>query len=371
MEMNRQQIMLVGALFVAQIVRAQAPTADTLICTDGEKLVGHLISATSSSVVFKSDAAGQVTVDWSKIQELHSSSAFAVLPKGLKLRGAHDASKVPQGTLSVADGKAAVAPANAATPQTVSVTDVAQVVSESSFQNALHARNLLQGWNGGASAGLSYTDSTQESQTYTVAVNLARAVPGESWMDQRSRTLLTFNDAYGKITQPGTPSTKTSTLHLGLEQDWYLRPRLFAFGQALLDHDYSQGLDLQQDYGGGLGLVVVKTAVQEFDAKASLDYIDQQFTFSSENKNLVASTFGETYLLKFKHRIVFNESGNYSPAWNDSHAYSSVANASLTFPVYRRLGFTVGAIDSFLNDPPPGFKKNSFILTLGASYSIH
>ena len=32
---------------------------DVLIFTDGEKLIGHLESATSSSVVFKSDMAGR------------------------------------------------------------------------------------------------------------------------------------------------------------------------------------------------------------------------------------------------------------------------------------------------------------------------
>jgi len=66
---------------------------------------------------------------------------------------------------------------------------------------------------------------------------------------------------------------------------------------------------------------------------------------------------------------VFTEPGDYIPAWNDTNAFSAVVNANLTFPVYRRFGFTVGGIDNYLNDPPLGFKKNSFTLTLGATYS--
>ncbi len=346
-----------------------APTPDVLICKDGERFVGHLISSNGDSVVFKSDAAGQLTVDWTKVQELHSSTKFAALPKGVKLRSADDAGTVPQGTVAVADQQLQISGAQTA-PQSMPVTNVAQLIDETAFQRAFRPRNFFQGWSGGATVGIAYTSSTQKSQSYTAALNLTRAVPGETWLDQRSRTLVSFNEAYGEISQPGTATTKTSILHMGVEQDWYLKPRLFTFVQALLDHNYSQGLDLQQDYGGGIGLVVLKSAKQEFDVKASVDYIDQQFSSSTQRKNLIGSTFGETYVYKLPHNIVFTESGNYIPAWNETNAFSGIVNANLTFPISHSFGFSVGGIDNYLNDPPPGFQRNSFTLTLGATYSL-
>ena len=69
--------------------QSQTPEPDVLICKDGEKLVGHLISSNDSSLVFKSDAAGQVSVDWGKVQELRSSTKFAVVPKGVQLRAGY------------------------------------------------------------------------------------------------------------------------------------------------------------------------------------------------------------------------------------------------------------------------------------------
>jgi hypothetical protein len=39
-------------------------------------------------------------------------------------------------------------------------------------------------------------------------------------------------------------------------------------------------------------------------------------------------------------------------------------------PVYKRLSLALSVLDTFLNDPPPGFKKNSFQFTAGASYSF-
>jgi hypothetical protein len=67
---------------------------------------------------------------------------------------------------------------------------------------------------------------------------------------------------------------------------------------------------------------------------------------------------------------LLNEQGGVTPAWTDTKAYSAFASAALTFPVYHRFGLTLGALDDFLNNPPPGFKKNSFQFTAGATYSF-
>ena len=39
-------------------------------------------------------------------------------------------------------------------------------------------------------------------------------------------------------------------------------------------------------------------------------------------------------------------------------------------PVFKRLSVAISALDMFLNDPPPGFKKNSFQFTTGITYSL-
>jgi hypothetical protein len=171
------------------------------------------------------------------------------------------------------------------------------------------------------------------------------------------------------LTQPGTPEVKTSLTHFDAEQDWYISPRFFYFASAAFDHSFSQGLQLQQNYGGGIGYVVIKEANQEFDVKASMNYIDQSFE-TGPSVSLVGSVFSETYTRKLLHGILFSEQGSVTPSWNNSNDYSALGTAGLTFPVYHRLGFTIGALDNFLNDPPPGFRNNSFQLTVGATYSL-
>lgn len=354
------------------------PQPDVLIFTNGEKLIGHLESATGSSVVFKSDMAGEVTVDWAKIQELHSSQKFAAIPKGTRLRNRQDAAKVPQGAITMTGQQIKVSPSAPGAPQTVPVGSVGNIVEGTAFGKAFERTSFFHGWKGGATGGISLTEATQKNRTFTAALNLARSVPNVNWLDLRSRTLFDLNEAYGKLSEPGTPDVKTSLFHAGLEQDRYLSPRVFAFGHGLWDHSFSQGLDLQQTYGGGLGIVVFKRTHDELDFRVSADYINQRYAgqpqaappVPSRSLSLFGTTFGETYTRTFAHGIFLNQQAGITPTWNDLDVYFAFASAALTFPVYHRFGLTLGALDNFLNSPPPTFKKNSFQFTAGATYSF-
>jgi hypothetical protein len=362
---------VIGITLAPRKVSAAAP--DTLLLTDGEKLIGQLQSATDTAVSFKSDVLGVVSVDWSKVQELRTSEKFVAVPKNARLRRLSDANNLPAGDVSATAEKLTFTPAPnppAAAEQTVPVNNVAHLVSESALQQAFRNEGFFSGWKGGATAGISLTEATQKDQTFTGAINLSRPNPGESWLETKSRTLFDLNEAYGQLTQPNTPTVKTSLFHLDAEQDWYLSTRLYTFGEAAFDHSFSQGLKLQQNYGGGFGFVVLKSADQELDLKASVNYIRQEFEVASLNVNLIGSAFGDTYTRKFAHGIVLNEQTTITPAWNQLHDYTATASAGLTFPVYHRVGFTIGALDSFINNPPPAFKKNSFQLTIGSTYSF-
>lgn len=365
--------LLIGMIVVtfAQAQTAAPSEPDVMILNDGEKVVGHLEDSTGSTIKFKSDMFGELTVDLSKVKELHTSQKFAVIEKSAVLKKRQDTAKVPVGALSIEDQKVQLNPANAqqSAPSSIPVSNVADLVNQAAFDRAFRETSFLKGWAGGATGGISLTEATQKNQTFTGALNLVRAVPGVSWLDTRSRTIVDFNEAYSKLTQPGTPDVKTSLTHFDLEQDWYLKPRLFAFVSAALDHSFSQGLTLQQNYGAGIGYVVLKDASQEFDVRVSMNYIHQQFE-EGPSKSLIGSVFGETYTRKFAHGILWNEQGSFIPSWNDTSAYTAIVSTGLTFPVYHRFGLTIGALDNFLNDPPVGFKKNSFQLTVGATYSF-
>src|SRR5208337_4586426 len=93
---------------------------------------------------------------------------------------------------------------------------------------------------------------------------------------------------------------------------------------------------------------------------------------ASANQNLIGSTFSADYILHVKH-FTYAQTVAYIPAYNTPRAYSANETDSVIFPTYKNLGFSVGTIDSYLNDSPaalPPTKRNSFQFTMGLTYVI-
>jgi hypothetical protein len=346
---------------------AQTPAPDVLVLVDGEKLIGHLEKADSSQVVFKSDLAGEVKIDWAKVQDLQSSAKFAVAEKGITFGRHADPSKVPQGTLSVADQKVTITPTNGGA-QVVPVANAQNVIPQATFLAAFRHPKFTDYWIGSASAGFALVQSTQKSKTLTSALSLVRTVPDEGWVAPRYRTTFDFSSAYGDNTSDGV-TVKTNIIHAGLEQDQYISTRLFGFGEAAFDHNYSQGLDLQYTLGGGLGFVAYKDAHQELDLKGQIAYINQVFTVGNST-HLIGAVGGETYNRGFNHGVVLHQELSITPTFNQFSAYSGNFLANLGVPMTKSFDITFGINDSFLNNPPPGFQKNSFEFITNLTYKI-
>jgi hypothetical protein len=78
-------------------------------------------------------------------------------------------------------------------------------------------------------------------------------------------------------------------------------------------------------------------------------------------------------MLKLPRGVIFNQEVAYIPAYNNPNAYSATESDTVAVPFYKDLSFSVGTIDSYLNNPLPAVpptQRNSFQFTFGASYLI-
>jgi hypothetical protein len=144
--------------------------------------------------------------------------------------------------------------------------------------------------------------------------------------------------------------------------------RLLGVGPARCE--YSQNLNLAQTYLGGLGWTAWKTPTQELDLKGSFGYIQRLYFISSFNRNLMASTFSESYRNKRRHGVEFREELSFSPAWNNSQAYAAAGKAGLTIPISESFSLDLDSRDSFLNGVPLACRKNSFQFTVDLTYTL-
>jgi hypothetical protein len=379
---------------------------DTLTFKNGDTLQGKLDREVSGTVYFQSDELGEINVPWSKIQSLHTQAGYVVLENKPGVRIRHATIDASRGALSVGSNEISVSPGDAPPPlrahdanaraahggtivsrgsEPIPVGDAQYILDERTFNRQLRENpDIFAGWNGSATAGVTLVQGTENQYTYTSAIALVRTVPTVDWLVTRNRMSADFSSSYGKITQPAyrsggalipTTYTKTSIFHADAERDQYLSNRAYGLAQTAFDHNFSQGLDLQQIYGIGFGFTAIKRQTQQLDFKASLQYEKQIFIASASgtNQNLIGSTVSGTYSLKLPKGTTFNQQIAYVPAFNVTHAYSANETDTLIFPFYKNLAFSVGTIDSYLNDPvaasPPN-TRNSFQFTTGITYTV-
>ena len=381
------QLLLACFALAASGQTKPAPDSDVLVLNNGDTLHGKFISSIQDKLTFHSDPLGDISIGWDKVKELHAAEKFAMVDKNVKLQGRKSHGAIPEGTLDITDQGIVLKPEQGEAHSAVPVKDAVYIMDAATLNKQLnHEPSFLAGWNGAATAGATLVTATQNQYTVSGGIGLVRSVPTVSWLNPRNRTSLDFTGSFGKITQPGYTdpgppptlvagtTTKSAIYHADAERDEYFSPRLFVLAQTAFDHNFSQDLDLQQIYGGGLGWTFLKTPIQEADLKATMQYEKQAFISgaSTGNQNLIGSTFGANYLLKTK-LVTYTQGLAFIPAYNQPRAYSATETNTFAFPAYKKLSFSLGTIDSYLNDPPislPPTKRNSFQFTMGLTYAL-
>ena len=370
---------------------------EELTLKNGDRLTGQLLNSTGTEIKFKSDLAGEVTVKWDNVKELKSKRDFAIIPKNLK--EARDSAIVPQGSIKIGEKGILVSPMPTGKPEintetagpeakpgasitkvTAAVKEIppskiSYVVDDATYQKEINKKiGFRSGWDGHITTGTSMIYSTQNSYLFQVDTALKRTIPTVSWLDPKLRTTVNFTLSAGQTTQPGTETTITNIYHVDAERDEYFSPRGYYLQALSFDHNFSQGLVLQQIYGGGVGATLFKKKDAEFDITADLHYESQHFNATANvselNLHLIGSALTEAYTRKWG-KLQFDEKFLADIAWNNASAFSATGTSSVRLPVYKKLAFSVATIDNFLNNPQVGYKKNSFQLTTGFALTLH
>jgi hypothetical protein len=368
-----------AAVAIAQDKPANSGS-DVVIFKNGDQLRGTLISSEAKSVVFKSDTAGEITISLDKIKELHAHGSFAVLKKNVPLHRQDVERLALPGTVNYSDGVLEVeSPAGSSTQ--VPDNDLGFIVNKATFDKALRGQSFLHGWTGSVTGSATRVQATNYGTTFNAGLNLVRVAPVVTFLPPHDRQIFNLSETYGQLTQPVIPPStpaapnkvaKTSLFHADFEYDRYFSPRFFGLGDTSFDHSYAQGLDLQQIYGGGVGWTPIESPTQQLDLKADVHYAMQKFveTASTSSQNLIGSTFSENYRHVLPWKLLLTETGSSIPAWNNSNAYSAHGSVNLALPTIHRLTVNLGMTDSFINNPPPFYKKNSFQFITGIGYTF-
>jgi len=209
-----------------------ASSTDVVVFKNGDRLTGTVMRGVGNTVIFKSDAVGEVTVPIDKIKELRSNGSFAVLKKNEKITRISKKT----GNITFSDDTITVVHPSGA-PESVPVKDVAFVVDKPTYNKEVAGNpGIWYGWKGSLGGGATIVQSTTTGRTYTVDINLARTIPTATFLPPRTRTIFNLTEVYGKLSTPVIPQTtppshdevaKVNIFDTNLERNQYFTPHMY------------------------------------------------------------------------------------------------------------------------------------------------
>ena len=345
---------MVQILAIVAFSFCSASFADQIVLTNGDRLTGAIMKSDDKTLVIKTEFAGDVTVQWPAVQEIHSTQTLHLVTRGEKML---------VGTVTTSDGNLAVGTATSGTVNVVKadVTALRSDPEQAAYEKSLHP-TLLQGWAGGANVGFALTRGNSQTKNLALAFTADRKTQHDE-ITMYANTIYASNDAAGAV-----PSVTANTTQGGARYAHNLTSRLFGYGSADFQTDALQSLNLRSVLGGGLGLHVINSSQTTLDLLGGLNYTRERYV--TLNRNFAALTLGEEIMHKLGASSVLTQKLYFFPDLSQTGEYRGTFNLGTVTKLSKWLGWQNAFGDIYVTNPPAGKKQNDILLTTGLNVSF-
>jgi putative salt-induced outer membrane protein YdiY len=255
---QRTLIAFAAALALAGVVRA-----DEILFKNGDRLTGTVKSADGGKIKFKSDLAGDITVDMKDVQTFTTTA-----PVQIKLQ---DNSRV---NTAVSTKEEIPKPTTQPTGQVVlngkevPTTDIKKIIPPSKWTGSIVANGDIQRGN---------THSTD----FGLAVDASLRRDDENH-DDRFGLSGAYN--FGNETTNGVQSTSTDNWFAQAKYDKFLSEKLYAYGIFRADHDRLAQLNYRLSPGAGIGYQWIESAAFNFSTEVGGNWIIEDYDTSGQDQ---------------------------------------------------------------------------------------
>jgi YD repeat-containing protein len=356
-------------LLMTMVLLCPALFADQVSLKNGDRLTGAIVKSDAKTLVLKTEAAGEVTFQWSAIDAITSTQ-----PLHVGLAGG----QIVVGPVATKDGQLQVTTTTAGI--VTAAKDSVQVIrsdsEEASYDAAmerLQHPHLGDFWSGTLDTGLSLTRGNSATLSYTLAGRAVRQT-------DRDKITVYTTAVYGKNDTTSPSQVIAHQITGGVRADINFRPRWFAFAATDFNSNALQNLNLQNVVDGGIGGHVIKTKNAQFDVFGGAGYNQEFFgaytlpnptpppattPFPAVTQRNAEANVGEAFSTKLGSRSTFSETFNYFPNLSGPSGYRYTFNSVLSTAISRWLGWQFSLNDNFISNPPTGIKGNDLILSTG------
>jgi putative salt-induced outer membrane protein YdiY len=337
----RRIVMILAVLSLG----ASPALADEVIFLNGDRLTGKILSAAAGKLVIKTDAAGEVTIDLSKVKTFSTDEPVVV----------RKADETPPVTTKVApgpDGQVQTEPAPGAPPQPLPISQIAVI------------NPPIPVWQGSLALNALFTSGNTETEQIGFTGDLRKR-----WEHDR----LTFEGVYtyGRQEDPDTGDKVTTTDYgrISGKYDHFFTKKFYGYALMKAEHDGVADLEYRLSPGIGVGYQWFESPTFNLATEIGLTYVYEKYENQDANDFLgprlaYAVDWTPVEPLKLYHTF------EYLPAFDDFNDYliNLVAGAKIkitkAFFADLRLEWTHDST------PAPGRKESDTRFLVGIGWQF-
>jgi putative salt-induced outer membrane protein YdiY len=244
------------------LVLAGPAAADEILFLNGDRLTGKITAADGGKITIKTDTAGDVSVDLSKVKTFSTDEPVVVKSGDTVVRA-----KVTAGP----DGTIQVVPLEGGAAQVVALKDLTQI-------NPPPVK-----WTGSLTANALVTRGNSHTENLGASFNALRR-------SERDRITLGAAYYYGRQEDKdtGEESTTVDNWFLFGKYDYFFTKKLYGYGSLRLEQDHIADLDLRLTASGGAGYQWYETPTFNFNTEAGLAWVYEDFKNQDSDDHFAA-----------------------------------------------------------------------------------
>jgi hypothetical protein len=334
---------LLAALLSTLVVPA-ATRADEIHFLNGDRISGTITSAAGGKLTVKTDVAGEVTVDLSKVKTFSTTE-----PVVLKVGDATVRSKVSAGP----DGSVQVVPITGGTPQPIALKDVVQI-------NPPPVK-----WTGALTANALITRGNSETETVGTAIAAVR----RSEID-RITLAGAYNYGRERDRDTGERETTINNWFAAAKYDYFLTKQFYTFGAIRIERDEIAELDLRVTPSVGVGYQWFETPTFNLNTEVGIAWVYESFSNNGTSDHFAARLAYHVDYKPAKPLLLFHNLEwlpSFEGPFND---YNLNLDAGLRAQLIGSL-FAEMKVEYRLDaTPAPGVKKSDVRYLFGVGWSF-
>lgn len=330
------------------ILGAQSSYGDEVILNNGDRLTGKIDHLVKGKMLFKSDLAGEITVELSNIRTLSSDGPVTVNLK--------DNTYFVQQIAAAEPGRFAVAGGDALRAQEFAVDDIVSINPPMKPEPK---------WTGSVSAGFSSTHGNTTTEMVSANADLSKRT-------EKDRTQFSADYSRGEQEDPVTGQNVTieNWWRARGKYDYFLSKRTYAYLDGRYEKDDVALLDRRVIVGCGAGIQWIESDIMNFSTESGLAHLYEKYDSETDSKSELTTQLGYHFDRKLNSKAKFTHDLTYYPRIEKISDYFLTATAGIRADINASFFANFKTIFNYNVTPAAGAGRTDVKYFFGIGYNF-